>query len=690
MKLVKIEVKNFRLLESGSIRLDTKPPTTILVGPNNSGKTSVAEILLLFAGGGKKSISVYDFSMACRSGLEKAQAEMLAEDGAVKASASLPSIVLDLHFTYSDDGADLAVAADLLMDLDAGSHDIALRIKYAAADPLKLAADFRAKRKENETLFDFLLTHLREYFEFSHHKFSSKTGEAEGLDDKKIIDRLIKVDFVFAQRYIDDQESSRATRLSHLLHDHYDSHYKSSEPEIHEEIENSLKAHAAELGGRYMKAFQGLLTNLKTFGYPQKQAPSMSIRAEFNSETLLRDTTRIYYGVSAEAPAATAVVPVAVAAPSAPVPFPVEPVFVASPAMPVLAGAYELPEKYNGLGFKNLIYMVLQMQSFRAVLEKTPVDRPRVHLIFIEEPETHLHPQVQSVFIKQILAFLTRDGTGTDVQLILTTHSSHIVSDCGFAPIRYFRRNGNRVVVKDLTELKGKKDAQEAVRFLSKYMSLMKCDLFFADKAILVEGAVERVLVPKMIADCATRGYTDFASEYVSIMEVGGAHAHMFKALLKFIEIPTLIITDLDSIDANGKACSVANGTTTSNATLKSWLPAKTTLGELKAATSAEKTDGLIRAAYQIAEDDKLPCARSFEEAFIYRNAAWLIANSESLTATGAKFKKDSDVALIGDAYGLKLTKVDFALDVLVADGWASPRYITEGLEWLAQAGGTK
>lgn len=672
MKLIKIGVKNFRLLESASIRLDTKHSTTILVGPNNSGKTSVAEILLLFAGGSKKTISIYDFSVVCRSSFEKAQMEMLAEDGLTKAAASLPSIRLELHFTYSDDNADLAVAADLLMDLDAGSQDIAIRIEYAAADPLKLAEDFRTNRKNNdETLFDFLLMHLSEYFKISHYKFSPKTGEAERLEDKKILDRLFKVDFVFAQRHIDDQESNRATQLSHLLHDHYDSHYKSSEPEIHAEIENSLKKHAAELGVSYMKAFQGLLNSLKTFGYPQKQAPSMSIRAEFNSETILRDTTRIYYGVAAELPAAPQIPPAKQAIVSAPV-------------------TYDLPEKYNGLGYKNLIFMVLQMQSFRAVLEKMPVDRPRAHLIFIEEPETHLHPQVQSVFIKQIVTFLTRGGTGEDVQLVLTTHSSHIVSDCGFSPIRYFRRNGNRVVVKDLTELEDEKVEEEVVRFLSKYMSQMRCDLFFADKAILVEGAVEKVLIPRMIAECVTRGHPDFASEYVSVMEVGGAHAHMFKTLLKFIEIPTLIITDLDSIDEKGEACPVANGATTSNIALKTWLPAKATLADLKAATTAAKIDKFVRVAYQLAEDNKLPCARTFEEAFIYRNAVWLIANAALLTATGAKFIKISETALIGKAYGLKMTKVDFALDLLVADGWVTPRYIAEGLDWLAEANGTK
>jgi hypothetical protein len=212
----------------------------------------------------------------------------------------------------------------------------------------------------------------------------------------------------------------------------------------------------------------------------------------------------------------------------------------------------------------------------------------------------------------------------------------------------------------------------------------MRCDLFFADKAILVEGQVERLLLPKMVVECANKGHPDFVSEYISIIEVGGAHAHKFKALLKFIEIPTLIITDLDAVDAEGKACPVEGGEKTSNPTLKNWLPGKTALCDLKTATAKQKTDGCICVTYQHAEDDVLPCGRSFEEAFIYRNAEWLVANRASLLATGSLFEKDSSQALIKDANELRIPKVDFALDLMLIDGWETPQYIAKGLECLA------
>lgn len=668
MKLIRMDIRNFRFLKEASIRMDNEGSTTILVGPNNSGKTSVAEALLLFTKGAEKSFSLYDFSLACREDFEKAQALILAAENDEAAICSLPVISMDLHFEYSEEPADLAVAADLLMDLDPASKRVTLRMEYAAVDPVKLAQDFRESRKEDESLFDFLLVHLGEYFGLSYHKVVPEGGgEKERLDDKALLNRLIKCDFVFAQRHIDDQENTRALRLSHLLHDHYEKHYKDSEPEDHEDIENTLQTHAKELGGRYMKAFEGLITNLKTFGYPQRSAPSMSIKAELNSKTLFRDHTRIYYGNYSE-----------------------EVRFVGGEEK----GAelkplyYELPEKYNGLGFKNLIYMVLQIQSFRVALERMPTDRPRVHLIFIEEPETHLHPQVQSVFIRQISAFLKAVGKGEDAQIILTTHSSHIIADCGFTPIRYFRRGKGMVDVKDLLDFEKKLETPDAARFLTKYMSVMRCDLFFADKAIAVEGQVERLLMPKMIAECARKENPDFSSEYISILEVGGAHAHKFKPLLKFIEVPTLIITDLDAVNGEGKACPVANGEKTSNAMLKSWLPGKTTLVDLKAADEKDKIEGCIRVTYQLPENGTLPCGRSFEEAFIYRNAEWLLSNLPALQTTGTLFDKKKASALIKDAFNIKPPKVDLALDLMIAEGWETPLYIAEGLKWLATFGG--
>ncbi|MFS7180564.1 ATP-dependent endonuclease, partial [Serratia proteamaculans] len=90
--------------------------------------------------------------------------------------------------------------------------------------------------------------------------------------------------------------------------------------------------------------------------------------------------------------------------------------------------------------------------------------------------------------------------------------------------------------------------------------------MFFADKAVLIEGTSERLLLPAMIrkTDAAAPGEPQLGSQYLTVMEVGGAYAHRFFDLLSFLELRTLIITDIDSVkrNANNKrvATPVANG----------------------------------------------------------------------------------------------------------------------------------
>lgn len=78
MKLSEIAIKNFRLLSDTRMRLDTAGITTILVGPNNSGKTSAIEAMLTFLQRPIKQLSINDFSLGCRDTFNKFEQYVLA------------------------------------------------------------------------------------------------------------------------------------------------------------------------------------------------------------------------------------------------------------------------------------------------------------------------------------------------------------------------------------------------------------------------------------------------------------------------------------------------------------------------------------------------------------------------------------------------------------------------------------
>ncbi|MCR6736586.1 MAG: AAA family ATPase [Afipia sp.] len=666
MRLETVRIRNFRLLRRFSVGLAKAKTTTIFVGPNNTGKTSVMDALQLFFGAGddsRRRFSIHDFSHACRKVFDRVEARLEkveTEEIAIKLlHSSLPRLRMELKFSYTEDSADLVVANELLMSLTTTSDIVALRIEYGIDNAKGLWADFKARPEKSITFFEFLSDNLTSYFKKATYKISEDGSQAQALDNNEVLKRLMRIDMVPAQRHLDDDEAVGAAKLSRLLHEHYTRYYKVEHVDGAKEIESAIKNSSDILTGKYVQVFGRLTSKLKTFGYPQGHAsPDLLIKAEMTAEKIYRDSTRIYY---------------------------------ASEHTSVSGNVtkYELPEKYNGLGYKNLIFIVLQLESFRAALEAIPKDRPRVHIIAVEEPEAHLHPQMQQVFINEIAKVLEQKD-GITAQVLLSTHSSHMVAGSDFDPIRYFKRKGREVSVRDLSALPLTKGNTDVMNFLRRYMKSTHCELFFADKAIFVEGQVERLLLPLMIAQSSEKHAGVFlSSQYISISEVGGAYAHIFKPLIEFLQIPTLIVTDLDSVDADGKKCAVSDGVKTSNAALRTWLPGKEDLADLIVCDAIAKTDGHIQVAYQVAEAGM--CARSFEESFVYANLEWLKANHGKLLACGSIIEVSKD-SLAKDAYELckKLPKVDFALDLVSEGGWGIPKYIADGLQWLAQQGSSR
>lgn len=221
-------------------------------------------------------------------------------------------------------------------------------------------------------------------------------------------------------------------------------------------------------------------------------------------------------------------------------------------------------------------------------------------------------------------------------------------------------------------------------------------------------------------------------SASLCILEVGGAFGHRFKALIEFLGLPTLIVTDIDSVspilasdspdeddykeldrsadDAGaapaprfGKTCLPGLvGAVTANQTLIQWLPKQRTIAELMAAPEANKIERLpgfdntfVRVAYQIPSDVTWKkttaslCGRTLEEAFGLENAVWCQATDRRQLGLKLRTEPTNAEALAEALHrrviGKSFDKTKFALGVLgEADGdWQVPLYIREGLIWL-------
>jgi putative ATP-dependent endonuclease of OLD family len=175
------------------------------------------------------------------------------------------------------------------------------------------------------------------------------------------------------------------------------------------------------------------------------------------------------------------------------------------------------------------------------------------------------------------------------------------------------------------------------------------------------------------------------AKQYISVVEVGGAHAYLFDQLLDFLELKTLVVTDLDAVKLDaGKSparwikCPYAQGTRTSNTAIKKWFDVpdgeQITLDVLKQKTAAEKIKGFRRIAYQVHEPGSAFCARSYEDALILANPTHFKLKA------GADWGDESwDLA---SEMSKTETALQFAIQIPI---WNVPHYIKDGLIWLSE-----
>ena len=240
----------------------------------------------------------------------------------------------------------------------------------------------------------------------------------------------------------------------------------------------------------------------------------------------------------------------------------------------------------------------------------------------------------------------------------------------------------------------------DTAKFATRYLKTTHCDLFFADAAILVEGPAERMLVPHFISN----HFEELDRCYISILEIGGSHAHRLKPLIEALGLLTLVVTDLDSIE-EGSTSKVlperGKKYRTANDTVKSWVPEMTELDEVLDAGSKEKVkDGFVRAAYQYEVSltyggaDVTAIPYTFEDAVVLSNIEFFKdkTDSKGLIKKMAEAVNRSTVqeACKDMFYALGTTskKAEMALELLYIsepDELNPPQYISEGLRWLEE-----
>lgn len=666
MHIHKLAIQNFRLLED--VELIVEPTTTVIVGRNNSGKTSLTEVFRrLLSSDASPTFRLEDFSLSAHDKFWKASVLKAQDKEDDEIRAVLPVIEVRLTVQYAKNAASVGPLSDFIIDLNPACSEAVVVIRYQLRDGCIDALFEDLTYDANGQLAEQRIKLFRKLKERLPHLYTAAVFAIDPNDDtnRKDLDfrslrRLLQGSFINAQRGLDDVTHKDRDVLGKVLEALLSAAVsESANPDdqaVAEKLAEAVEGIQAGINDGFNKQLDVLLPAFTLFGYPGLSDPGLLTETALDVKRLMSDHTQVHYAG---------------------------------------LNGVNLPEAYNGLGVRNLVFILLKLLEFYKSFMATP-ESPGLQLVFIEEPEVHLHPQMQEVFISKLASlpavFMSKFDPATTwpVQFVVTTHSSHVANRADFECTRYFMTSSDEsvgtvrhAVIKDLRQgLSGTNPDDRD--FLHKYMTLTRCDLLFADKAVLIEGPTERILFPKMIAkvEAANPDEPKLSSQYVSVVEVGGAYAHLFFDLLTFLELKTLIITDLDTVKPGDNnrlvACRVSEGTRTSNACLKTWFDkADITPDELIGKTAVERTKDNRFLAYELPQSTGHPCGRSFEDAF-------MLANPELFSLQdGDAAERESKAWEAANAIE---TKTDFALQYAIQETeWVVPGYIAEGLRWLSQ-----
>lgn len=751
-----VELCKFRRL--GKVQLDLDQKTTILVGANNSGKTSILTALRHFLSE-SSAFGAFDISLSEWPALRALGVswEALTEDPATAVPkqdddwegqlATLLSAMPTLDLWFDAEAGMFHYVQPFLSALvwKGGAVGVRLRLEPASdvASLKELAWAYNVARQPVKgmssaslawpiDLLDYWLREPRKLGQIKSYSLDAANNPIQGIKsyqsqilpvdaqptDRKHLAKLIRVDFVPAQRGLGSEEAdSKSTSSSHPVGLFSSQLLKFARRHLnvavtgHGQRADLIQAVAdaqKDLDEKIRDALAPSVAEVKLLGYPGLHDPQeIRFRTRIHTADLLDHSTAVQYSMK--------------------------------------AGASEdmLPEFSIGLGYQNLQSLSYQLVAFKtARMNPEKGSPPPVHLVMIEEPEAHLHVQVQRIFpdkAHKLISPTDKDASALRSQLLISTHSSHLAHAEDFDRLRYVRRTPASAThptpsteVVDLGEVFG--DDDDTRQFAERYFRVQHTDLLFANAALFVEGVAERMLVPLFME----LKYETLNSRYVSLLDIGGSHAHRLRPLVEKLRIPTVVITDIDptqeTVSAKtGKKSWTATANTgqaglkCGNATLRQWHPQLEALEHFRAPSDADLVwtgapDCKVRFAWQlpvVEASNEWPT--TFEDSLILTNIEWFKELSrlaeDAETSEGEDKVKSADVApekkikpptgalaaaarvvagatthaeLVTAVHALmhgSFSKGDFAASIfeLVASGGevTCPKYIADALAWL-------
>jgi predicted ATP-dependent endonuclease of OLD family len=551
MKLKTLYIENYRQFSRTTINFENE--ITILAGANNCGKTSLVELFGKIFGDISIGFSEKDipvtvikywsdrlFDLISKHLINEESKEnklgllhQELKEGKIPDSKDphseilicqgikSDSILINLEVTYSQE-ENIEKFSDYLMDLDDGVKSFFFKIIYSfKLDQFVKLIDLKyeqlntrikeftceadVEEKENrgrylrEMLGDLFCQSFQERYYYTDRNYKSE----QVISENKRFKKLFYYKHIIANREIDDERNDKKHQISKSMINYIsnDEDWTALIEKLPDEIIKPLQGIKIKekIQDKSLKALSSIISQINSTngGHSEEIILDMDVD-EKSIISFLDNITKAKYKIE----------------------------------------GYYLDEAAQGLGYNHMIYMHLQIEEY---LKKfNPL---LVNFFIIEEPEAHMHPQMQKVFMLHLFKYYRNKN----MQGMITTHSSEIIKIAEMKSLRVVRPS-EKLFQKQIYDInqflnEAKIRKTEIENFYNLLFGINFSSIVFADKIIMYEGDTERMYLQSVIN---LPEYKKLSEQYVAFVQVGGAYAHWYKEIIEFLNIKTLILSDID------------------------------------------------------------------------------------------------------------------------------------------------
>jgi putative ATP-dependent endonuclease of the OLD family len=347
MFIKNIEIKNFRLLKNVTLTLQKE--STVIVGRNNSGKTSLTEIFRRFFSGKNPAFTLADFSLASLDQFGEALKAKIKGNEEPLIRNLIPSIDLYITIDYSDNKDDYGALSEFIIDLDENTTEAKIKFSYEFKKVGKLDTLFYGLTSNDKTeLYKVLKENIPNLFSIYITAIDPTDQNNFTSIEFSKLSHCIGIDFINAQRGLDDVTQSEKDVLGKVLSNIFKSATShTAPPEMQlksKELEDIVHTLQETIDTDFKEKVNALLPSLENFGYPGLSDPNLSTETSLDVKTILESNTKIRYQQE---------------------------------------DGITFPETYNGLGSRNLIYILFKLFEFFRNFQSNPIEIQN-HLVFIE------------------------------------------------------------------------------------------------------------------------------------------------------------------------------------------------------------------------------------------------------------------------------------------------------------------